>query len=233
MAKKPFFPADLEGQIVWLMNFEENLPTYAAKYGITPAQLTAVSNDREWMLYWFEQQVQNQAYSQGLTAFRNEVAFGIPAGGTPSVVPTPPAVGTPPTAVAPGVFPRNLAIANAIKVHIDYTIADGEILKLEGAEIVPPNLNDARPVIKLTKAGDYVEAGWGKQKLPVDGLEIHVKRGAAAYVYLATDTTTPKYVDTHDLPVVAEDWTYKGIYVVGGVRVGLWSEEVSITVKAG
>jgi hypothetical protein len=234
MAKQPFFPNDLEGQIVWMINFDENLPTYAAKYGLTPAQVSGVSNDREWLQYWFEQHVLNKNYSKGLTEFKNEVAYGIPTGGTPSVVPVPPPVGTVPTAVDPGVFPRTLAIANGIKVHNDYTVADGDTLGLEGAEIEAPNLANARPVLKLKRAGEnLLDVNWTKQGLPVDGVELHVKRGAAVYVYLATDTTTPKYVDTYLMPATAEDWTYKGIYVIEGARIGLWSEEVTINVKAG
>jgi hypothetical protein len=232
MAKQRFFPDNLEGQILWIINFDLNLPTYATKYGISPAQLTSVSNDRNWINYWFEQQNLNQVYAQSLTAFRNEAAYGLPSGAEPSVPPVPPAAGTVPTAVEPGVFKRCLAIANAIKVHVNYTVADGEALGIEGATIIPPNINDARPVLKLTAAGETVEIGWGKQKFAVDGLEIHVKRGAAAYVYLATDTTTPKYVDTYPLPVATEAWTYKAIYVKAGARVGLWSEEVTISVKA-
>jgi len=233
MAKKPFFPNDIEQQILWLINFDDRLSTYAAKYGITPAQLTSVSNDREWLIYWFQLHGETIAYMEGFTKFKNEAAYGVNTGGTPSVAPTPPLAGVAPTAVAPGVFPRVLSIANAIKVHVDYTIADGEALKLEGAEIIPPNLNEARPVLKLTRAGATLEVGWGKQNLPVDGVEIHVKRGAVAYVYLATDTTTPKYVDTYPLPATAEDWTYKATYIKGGAQVGLWSEEVTINVKAG
>jgi hypothetical protein len=232
MSKQPFFPKDLEGQILWQVNFKETLPAYAAKYDISATQVDQVASDTDWMTYWFEQQNLNQVYAQSLTAFRNEVAFGLPPGAEPSVPPVPPAPGTVPMAVAPGVFKRSLSIANVIKANIKYTVADGEAMGIEGAEIIPPNINDARPALKLILAGDTIEIGWGKQKFPVDGLEIHVKRGAAAYVYLATDTTTPKYVDTYPLPEATEAWTYKAIYVKAGARVGLWSEEVAISVKA-
>jgi len=184
------------------------------------------------MEHWWDVHTQTQTYAQGLTAFKNEVAYGVPAGALPSVVPAPPSLGAPPPAVLPGVFPRALSIANAIKVHKDYTVADGEVLRLEGAEITPPDLANARPVLKLVKAADHVDIGWGKQGLPVDGVEIWVKRGAAAYAFLAVDTTTPKYVDTQPFPATEEKWTYKAIYIFGGGRVGLWSKEVSVTVGA-
>jgi hypothetical protein len=232
MAKKRFFPTKLEGKIIWLNNFVKTLPTYAAKYGIAATQLADLNKDRDWMNYWAEQRNLNNTYAQGLTAFRNEVAFGrLPTGTTASEAPAPPATGTPPPAVAPGVFPRCLAVANAIKVHINYTVADGEALGLEGAQIVKPGLNDARPVLKPVKSGEVVTIKWGKQKLPVDGLEIHVKRGAADFTFLATDTNTPSFIDTFPQPATPEEWTYKGIYIKDGVRVGLWSEAVAIVVK--
>jgi hypothetical protein len=233
MAKKRFFPNGLEGRIFWHNNFVKTLPTYAAKYGISAAQLADLIKDKNWINYWAEQRNLNNTYVQGLTAFRNEVAFGrLPTGTTASVPPSPPAPGTPPPAVTPGVFPRCLAIANAIKVHLHYTVADGEALGLEGPEIVKPNLNVARPVLKAAKSGERVTIKWGKQKLPVDALEIHVKRGAAAYTFLATDTNTPTFIDTFPQPAIAEEWTYKAIYIKGDARVGLWSEEVAIMVKA-
>jgi hypothetical protein len=215
------------------LNFIEKLPSYATKYGITTAQLAAVAADKNWLNYWADQQNLNKTYTQALTAFRNEVAFGrLPAGANASVPPTPPPAGTLPDAVNPGVFPRCLAIANGIKVHINYTVADGEALGLEGPEIVKPNLNVARPVLKVTKTGESVTIKWGKQKLPVNALEIHVKRGAADYTFLATDTNTPAFIDTFPQPTIAEEWTYKAIYIKGDARVGLWSEEVAIIVKA-
>lgn len=232
MAKKPFFPNDLPGQIIWLQDFQLSLPTFAAKYGITTAQLDGLEADKDWMIYWFQAGTTVRLYGQSVTAFRNEVAFGIPAGGVASVPPVLTDLGTPPVAVEPGVFKRALALANGIKAHKDYTISDGEAMGLEGAEIVPHDLSTVRPNLKPRIAGDTVEVQWNKQTLQVQALEIWVKRGAGDFAYLATDTTTPKYVDTHPFPAAEEKWTYKAIYRLGDGRVGLWSEEVSVTVKA-
>ncbi len=232
MAKKRFFPDDLPGQLIWLVDFILNVPAFAVKYGITPVQITALEADKEWLNYWFQASSAVQLFAQNVTAFKNEVAFGVAPNGVPSVPPALPDLGVEPPAVAPGVFKRALAIANAIKVHKDYTVADGEAMGLEGAEIVPPDLITERPNLKLTLAADHVDINWRKQTLPVEALEIWVKRGAGDFVYLATDTTTPKYVDTQPFPAVEEKWTYKAIYRIGDGRVGLWSEEVSVTVKA-
>lgn len=232
MPKKPFFPNDSPGQMEWLNNFADALPGYAVKYGITTAQLDATEADRLWMNHWYTLHTQVQMAAQAMTAFKNEVAFGVPAGSEPSVEPSLPDSGTPPAAVEPGVFPRALSIANAIKKHKDYTIADGEGMGLEGAEVTPPDLAEARPVLKPKVAADHVDVGWSKQGLPVQAVEIWVKRGSGAFAYLATDTTTPVYADTQPFPAEEEKWTYKAIFITGGGRVGLWSEEVTVTVKA-
>ena len=59
-------------------------------------------------------------------------------------------------------------------------------------------------------------------------IELQVDRGTG-YVLLANDTT-PNYTDTTPLPATPTKWKYKAIYRVGDQRVGLWSNEVSITV---
>jgi len=230
MAKKSFFPDDFESQLNWLNNFADQIPTYAAKYGISAAQLLAIAADRDWLGYWYGVHSAVQTLAQNITAFKNEAAFGVAAGSSPSVTPviTPPAAA--PIPVAPGIFPRALSIANAIKVHKDYTLADGAALQLEGADIPPPDLATVRPALKLALAADHVDVGWKKQG--TEGVEIWVKRGADDFAFLAVDTTTPKYVDTQPFPATEEKWTYKAIHIFGGGRVGLWSEEVSVMVKA-
>ena len=47
---------------------------------------------------------------------------------------------------------------------------------------------------------------------------------------MLTYDTTPGYHDTAPLPAIAAKWKYRAIYRVADVRVGVWSDEVSITV---
>ena len=65
----------------------------------------------------------------------------------------------------------------------------------------------------------------------MDGIEIQVSRNGAAWTMLAFDTV-PDYDDTLTLPATEEKWEYKAIYHFHDSRVGLWSEIVSIRVKA-
>jgi len=231
MAKKPFFPDTEVEQLLWLNEFKDAVALYAEKYGISAIELTAINDDANWLGHWFGVQGGVQTYSESVTAFKNEVAFGLPEGAGASLPPELPSFGVAPTAVDPGVFPRALALAGRIKSHIAYTIADGEAMKLEGAEEQPVDVPNLKPVIKLVVAGpDLVDVNWKKNR--TQGVEIWVKRGSADWQLLAFDTTTPKYVDTHAFPAVAETWEYKAIYHYAGTRAGQWSQEVSVVVKA-
>lgn len=232
MAKKAYFPQDMPGQIEWLFNFSGNIGAYATKYGISATQISGLTADVEYLNFWFGVHTQAQSVAQALTAFKNDLAHGVPEGSPPLVEPAFPTLGTVPPAVAPGVFRRAISIGNAIKAHKDYTLSDGEALRLEGAELPDHNLATEAPGIKLSITGGTVEVGWSKRSLPVDALEIWVKRGAGDFVFLAVDTTTPKYIDTQAFPATEEKWTYKGIYRMGDGRIGLWSQEASVQVKA-
>src|ERR1041385_7253501 len=114
MAKQPFFPDDLPGQILWENNFRDELPPYANKYGISTQVLDDLDKDRKYMNFWYDVHTQTQLLAQGVTQFKNELAFGVPQGQPPTVAPTFPDLSTAPPAVAPGVFTRALAVANGI-----------------------------------------------------------------------------------------------------------------------
>ena len=47
---------------------------------------------------------------------------------------------------------------------------------------------------------------------------------------MLTYDTTPGYNDTTRLPATAARWKYRAIYRVADARVGVWSDEVGITV---
>ena len=67
------------------------------------------------------------------------------------------------------------------------------------------------------------------KRIAVNFEDAHHIGDGKGYGLLAYDTT-PNYTDTAPLPATPVKWKYKGIYRVGDQRVGLWSNEVSITV---
>ena len=121
------------------------------------------------------------------------------------------------------------SLVNRIKSHAAYTTADGEALKIEGAEQTGPDPETTKPVIKVVLvSGGQKEVQW--KKLGFTALKIEVDRGNGQFVYLATDTE-PHYIDTVSLPPgTAAVWRYRAIYLDGDQLFGQWSDVVSIAV---
>src|SRR3990172_8143200 len=135
MAKQRFLSDSDQGKITWLGNFSGKLAGtagYATKYNITPEEIADLVAGHLYISFWADYLNQYKEYLKKVTAYKNELRDGVPAGGSASVEPTPPVLGIVPPAVAPGIFKRAIAIANRIKVHIGYTVADGQDLGLEG-----------------------------------------------------------------------------------------------------
>lgn len=248
MSKKPYLPDGDAAMNSWLANFSNKLAGYAAKYNLTPMETADMAASALVFAFWLNYQTQYKEYMTKLTAYKNELRDGVPAGGSPSVEPTVPMMGMVPPAVAPGIFKRAASIANRIKINTGYTVADGSDLGLEGAEVViDPNI---KPVIKTNMvAGGHPELQW-KKGTGTDGIHFFVKRPAsttvpgpgspvppgggaspAGFIFLASDTE-PHYTDTAALPALgqSEVWTYKAIYFSNGSEFGQWSDEVKITV---
>ena len=75
-----------------------------------------------------------------------------------------------------------------------------------------------------------VKWGRGGNSAFLDLLEIQVDRADTKDFVLLTYDTTSGYNDTAPLPATAAKWKYRAIYRVADARVGVWSDEVSITV---
>jgi len=229
MSKQYFLPRAEMDKLNWLKNFSAKLSTYAAKYNIAAADVADVQAGTVFYSYWFDYRNQFNEYLSKLTEYKNELMNGIAAGASASVQPTVPVIAAAPAAVQPGIFKRALAIANTIKTKSTYTIADGNDLGIEGAQVII-DLQQMKPVIKLQLiAGGKPEVVWSKQGM--DGIEIYVDRATGTFALLAFDTH-PDYTDTAALPATGTSavWRYKAIYRHGDVEVGLWSDVVSITV---
>jgi hypothetical protein len=143
-------------------------------------------------------------------------------------LPTTPALGAPPPAVPPGIFPRNSALALRIKKHPAYTEAMGQDLGIIGAEQTV-DYTSLKPVLQITLQAGHPVLGWRKQGM--DSLELWVDRGdGKGFVFLAIDTV-PGYTDTAALAAGASAvWKYKGIYRESDEQVGQWSDVVSTPV---
>ena len=224
-----FVPNRDAAKDLFLKNFASKLPQYAAKYGISAAEVTDMQQCSAHFTYWLNYKNQLEELNRKLTSYKNEIRDGILPGATPSTVPTLPNLGAVPTPVAPGVFDRTVSIAKRILNHINYTVADGRDLGIENVTPKPQvDISAVKPVIKarLVDNGD-VEIAWTKKHM--DAIEIYVDRGEG-FDFLAYDAH-PNYTDANTLePGVTAVWKYKAVYLKHDRQVGVMSDEVQITV---
>jgi hypothetical protein len=217
-------------KVLWLQNFAGKVPTVATKYGITGAEVTDVANGATVFAFWHNYRNQYEEYTQKLTAYRNELRDGVKAGGSASVLPTAPTVGTLPTVtVLPGIFPRVRALVRRIKGNIAYTEADGKDLGIIGEEQTTDFVAIKPAISTRFAAGGHPEIVWKKQGM--DGIEIYVSRDGSPYTLLAYDMR-PNHIDAAPLPTLGTSsiWKYRAIYRFHDAQVGQWSDEVSVTV---
>jgi hypothetical protein len=223
-----FIPTRDDAKDLWLKNFATKLPQFVSKYSISAAEQADITQGSALFTYWLNYKNQNDEYNRKLAQYKNELRDGIETGITPSIVPAFPSPGVAPTATAPGIFVRAGSVAVRIKKHVAYTIADGFDLGIEATSTTGVNLNTVKPQIRVHLIEDgNPEILWVKKSM--DQIEIHVDRGEG-YELLVFDTY-PNYTDTNTLePGTATVWKYKAIYIKKDVRVGFWSDEVTITV---
>jgi hypothetical protein len=217
-------PKDEPGKRSWLTNFAAKLPTYASTVGVTAGEVAQEQDDDAYFGYVCDAHNQHTNTTRDWTAYKADLVGGTTLGSMPVT----PALGTPPTAVPPGIFNRASALAVRIKKHPAYTESIGQDLGIIGAEQVV-DYNSMKPVLEITLQAGHPNVGWTKQG--TDGLELLVDRGTGTFAFLAFDTV-PDYLDTAPLPAPGTSavWRYKAIYRVADQQVGQWSDVISISV---
>jgi hypothetical protein len=229
MAKEYFLPRTDSKKKDFQHNLGDKLTTYQAKYGISALEVTDTQNGDAYFTYWLDVLGEVDSYKQKVTQFKNEVRDGVAAGATASIEPVAPTFGPPPTAVAPGIFVRSASLGSRIKKHKDYVNSDGVDMQLEGVEKPGPDTINGKPTLTIVLKAGQPLLQWAKNNF--DGLWIETDRDGAGWKFLALDTE-PDYLDTAALPATAANWKYRAIYTFHDEKVGMWSDEVSVNVKA-
>jgi hypothetical protein len=213
-----------------LQTFKNNIVNYSAVLGLTAPQIAAQAADANYFDYSLKcQAIMVQAGHQW-TAWKDLIRDGgTPlASGAPVLASLPAAVPT----VDPGVEVRFRALVQLIKAHTNYNESIGRALDIEGAQQIGPDLATVQPKLEAIISGNQVNVKWSwlGNSAYLDICEIQVDRGDGKGFVLLTFDTTPNYTDTQVFPATPTKWTYKAIYRVGDVQVGLWSLPVSIVV---
>jgi len=233
MKRTSWFPGRAADQILCLENFRNKLPSYGVTLGLTTAQVTAAVGDARWLIYIIESWLPAvRAWALACTDAAEDAQTG--DGSDVMVLPvfTAPTLPTGVVAVNTGALDRFFAIVQTIKDSNGYTEAIGTDLTIVGGQQGAPDFTTLKPDFKLTVStnGVNVAWNWGGFVAFLDMIEIQVDRGTGqGFVFLANDTT-PGYTDTSAQPSTPTKWKYRAIYRLGDQQVGLWSNEMSITV---
>ena len=235
MKRNSYFPTRQADQLVWIGNFNNKLPGYAAALGLTAGQVTAAGADCLWLVYvlqiWLPAA---RAWSLAATNAAAETQTGVGSVAQSLPVFTPPALPTGTVAVLPGALNRLFALVQQIKESGKCTDAIGKNLGIIGSEQSGPDLTVVQPVLGAAVLGNQVVVkwGWGGNGAYLESCEIQVDRGDGKGYGLLTVDTTPNYTDTQPFPATATRWSYRATYRAGDTRVGMWSQPVSVTVPA-
>lgn len=225
MAKAYFLPTDDAGKDALLTNLAGKLAGYQTTVGLSAGDVSGTVADQAFFHYTLTSQNAVANYAQQWTAYKKAARDG--TGASLGPLPVPPTLGTPPTAVPPGIFGRLRSLVARIKAHPNCTDAIGQDLDIIGADQTV-DLNTVKPVLKLRLEAGHPKVLWPKAGM--GSVDIWVDRGSG-FIYLANDTE-PDYLDTAALPAAGQSalWKYKAIYRLHDEQVGLWSDVVSIAV---
>ncbi len=185
--------------------FKAGLASLGADFGVTPAEITEITNDNTALHNKSTASSTASAAAKSATAdFR---AVRLPA------------------------EKRLRNLARRIKPHPAYTAAKGQTLAIIGPEDTT-DLTTAKPTLTIVSLGQGVtEISFNKSVS--SGVAIYTQRGGeTAWSFLTRDTNSP-YVDNRALlvPGQPELRRYRAKYLSGDEEVGLWSDDASGTAQ--
>lgn len=229
MRQPSYLPTDDAGKAVWLLNFANKLPHYAAKFNITPAELTDIANGAKLFDALVTFQKQLDTYYSAFVKYKNQMRDGVLQSSTTinNALPILPTFTAPPL-VPFGILERTVSMADRILKFTTCLESDARDLGIFTEPKAPADKTTGKPLISLHLVqGGKPELVW--KRMGFDGIEIHVNRGDG-YHFLANDMR-PNYIDNHAIGTEPKVWKYKCIYLYNDERVGEWSDEAVITVS--
>ena len=231
MAHKTFIPRSEGGKNNWLINFDDKLGGYQAKFTLKDECLAGVHADRMAMGYSLTISLASKNFDVSGTTYKTSIINGISTGAVLDFpifsMPT-----TPDVAVEPGIFKRISALVKTIKAHKNYTEAIGRDLGIIGPE---SSINSDDPKIKTTlKAkiiGKDIRIKYLKGKLGAILLEC--RRGAETEFTLVEKVTQSFYLDTRPNLIEGQPEVrqYRAWCVIKDEVIGMVSNTISITIN--
>ncbi len=228
MAKLAYIPKSDSGKLQLLTNFVNKIGIHAARFNISPAEVTSVKNDLAMFKYALKMQEAFKTFKQSISTYKNLMRDGNEDEilGSSPVDPNIPA---PPFAINQGIFKRFRRLVARIKAHPAYTEAIGEDFGIVGDEHVV-DIHQLKPELKGRIVVGHPVIIW--KKGVAEALDIYVNRkDGKGFVFLTTDSH-PDYTDKHPMPKDVESivWEYKAAYRINDEQVGKFSNIIRIAV---
>ncbi|WP_043582495.1 hypothetical protein [Geminisphaera colitermitum] len=221
----PWLPkAELEF-VRWTQNFVTRLTVTAPTYGITPAEVSLVTQRHAAHQALLTQSESLSAWSKTLTAARRQLVDGVEGGEV--LLPDRPS--SEEMTLSTGLRKQIIRLAAQIKKSTFYSPAAGKELGIEAESRTPIDWSKQRPELRFEIVGGVlVRLHW--KKGPAEGIRLEVNRGAG-WGPLADDTRSP-YDDPAILPETATVWRYRGTYLYKDQQVGNLSLELAVPVQS-
>jgi len=218
-----YYPHRDSERVLWHNTFSSKLATYATQLDLTTTDVNGAKADALYLAYIIGFLESVLTYKQQLTAFKNILLNGINLGALPALV-----SGTAPAAVNAGIQKRTRSMVQRIKNHRNYTEAIGNDLGIIGSELsIDPD--QLKPVLKITLDVGKPHIKWEKQN--ADSIHLYADHNdGRGYVFVA-NITRREYLDIIQTPAQPTVWKYKAIFVLNDEEVGLFSDEVKVTVS--
>jgi hypothetical protein len=229
MKKKNYLPDQMAQRVIWLNNFNSKIGTYAAIFGITPAEVAKVQAFALMYAYIIGLLDSINTFKQDITKYKDTLSrasFGTPLGAPPTIT-----IAAAPPTVEAGIFTVISGYVARIKgMKNVYTTAIGEDLGIIGDEssFDPDTFKAEIKGVKITNEGVKLSFVKGE----TEGVNIYSRIGTAGpFMKLAFDGSSP-YVDTRplSLPGTPETREYMAKPVLHDAEIGLPSDVVSVVV---
>ena len=226
--RKHYLPNDDNGRLDWLTNFSSKIGSYAALFGISGAEVTAIAGFLTMLQYILGLIDNIRTFSQDLTKYKEKLMIapiGTPLGAVPTVT-----IGAPPAVTPAGIFTIISGIVQRIKGHNDYTESIGEDLGIIGADIII-DYASLKPVLKISMDVNHPKIKYKKQR--TDGINLYADHEDGRGMQFMKFVSKITFVDMTELQPTQNSAVFKyiAIYVVDDTEVGIPGDEISITVK--
>ncbi len=206
MAARDYYPDGDTMTLQWVDHFNAKVPNYAATFGLSGAQLSNVQAHFDAMKQKLSEVEAAKNTLKSLVAAKSQVMKDAES------------------------FIRNLVAT--MKLNASYTQAIGEDLNViaPAARDEATLIANAKPEFWATVLAILVRLDWPKGDY--DGILFESKRGnETTFTLLDKDDRSPCEDKRPNLVAgVPEIRIYRAIYLLNGVPVGNWSEEVRVTV---